>query len=52
MSQKSTVWYKRVWKAIRLQVRWLTPGIGVKRWIGLILAGITLLAVGFCNPNP
>ncbi len=25
---------------------WLTPGLGVKRWLGLVLAGITLLGVG------
>jgi uncharacterized cofD-like protein len=27
-------------------IRWLVPGIGVKRWFALILAGITLLGVG------
>ena len=26
--------------------RWLVPGIGIKRWLILILAGITLLALG------
>jgi len=26
--------------------RWLVPGLGIKRWMLLILAGITLLAVG------
>lgn len=26
--------------------RWLVPGLGVKRWMLLILAGVTLLAVG------
>ncbi|TAK11261.1 MAG: YvcK family protein [Anaerolineae bacterium] len=36
----------------RLQVawaellRWLTPGLGVKRWLFLLLAGITFIAVG------
>ena len=25
---------------------WLTPGIGVKRWLALVLAGITFLGVG------
>lgn len=28
-------------------LRWLTPGLGVKRWLGLVLAGTTLLGVGF-----
>lgn len=27
-------------------LRWLVPGLGVKRWFGILLAGITLLAVG------
>ena len=27
-------------------VRWLVPGLGVKRWMLIILAGITMLAVG------
>src|SRR5512141_3250758 len=26
--------------------RWFTPGIGVKRWLGLLLAGITLIGLG------
>ena len=26
--------------------RWLVPGLGVKRWVGLVLAGITLLGLG------
>jgi uncharacterized cofD-like protein len=28
-------------------MRWLTPGIGVKRWVVVILAGTTLLGIGF-----
>jgi len=31
---------------IRDALRWLTPGLGVKRWFGLILLGLTLLALG------
>lgn len=27
-------------------MRWLIPGLGVKRWFGLILFGLTLLSVG------
>ena len=30
-----------------LKLRWLVPGIGVKRWVVVILAGTTLLGVGF-----
>lgn len=31
---------------LRQLLRWLAPGLGVKRWLGLVLAGITLLSVG------
>ena len=31
---------------LRQLLRWLKPGIGVKRWFAFILAGITLLGVG------
>ena len=27
-------------------LRWLVPGLGVKRWVGLVLSGITLLGLG------
>ena len=28
-------------------LQWLTPGIGVKRWLALLFAGVTLLGLGF-----
>lgn len=31
---------------IRLLIKWLTPGIGVKRWLLVLFAGIFLLAIG------
>ncbi|MCF6278213.1 MAG: YvcK family protein, partial [Anaerolineales bacterium] len=31
---------------MRQFLRWLAPGLGVKRWLALILAGVTLLGVG------
>ena len=36
----------RIWKEIRAFLRWFVPGLGVKRWFLLILAGITLLGLG------
>jgi len=33
-------------KNFRQLLRWLAPGLGVKRWLGLVFAGITLLAIG------
>jgi uncharacterized cofD-like protein len=31
---------------LRRLLRWFLPGLGVKRWLGWVLAGITLLGVG------
>lgn len=37
---------QRLGKRIKREIRWLTPGIGVKRWLALILAGTTFLGIG------
>ena len=34
-------------KRIRAALKWLTPGMGVKRWILLLACGIALLTLGF-----
>jgi len=39
-------WYKRVGGGLRQSLRWLVPGLGVKRWFLLVLLGTTLLGVG------
>jgi uncharacterized cofD-like protein len=31
---------------LRSQLRWLVPGMGVKRWVGLLLIGTTLISLG------
>ena len=38
----------RFWQRLRADAnwKWLTPGIGVKRWIALFMLGITLVALG------
>jgi uncharacterized cofD-like protein len=46
MQPGSRHWFIHGWQRLRQEVRWLTPGLGVKRWFLLILAGITLLGVG------
>lgn len=38
--------FRRVRQAARGLLRWLTPGLGIKRWIGLMLAGATLGGIG------
>jgi uncharacterized cofD-like protein len=39
-------WWQRLGGNLKHSLRWLTPGLGVKRWLLLILFGITLLGVG------
>ena len=46
MTPKEQSWLQRLGRNIRRELRWFTPGIGVKRWISLILAGTTLIGVG------
>lgn len=35
------------WKFVRNIPRWLRPGLGVKRWLALVMVGTTLLGLGF-----
>ncbi len=35
-----------MWQSLRKEVRWLKPGMGVKRWLLVILLGTTLVGVG------
>ena len=39
-------WTRRLSSTLMQILRWLTPGLGVKRWVIPILLGLTLLAVG------
>jgi uncharacterized cofD-like protein len=36
-----------IWKTTRKLLRWFRPGLGIKRWLTLILIGVTLLGLGF-----
>jgi len=40
-------WLKDFGRRLKSELRWLIPGIGVKRWVLIILIGVTLLALGF-----
>jgi len=40
-------WPSALWRRFNKSVRWLRPGLGVKRWLGIVFAGTTFLAVGF-----
>ncbi|OGO65073.1 MAG: hypothetical protein A2029_04790 [Chloroflexi bacterium RBG_19FT_COMBO_47_9] len=46
MGMKKTGNPKKGWERLSNPLRWLVPGLGVKRWIVLILLGTTLLGVG------
>jgi uncharacterized cofD-like protein len=46
MRPKPLTWHQRLISLIRLEIRWLTPGLGVKRWIIIFLAGATLIGIG------
>jgi hypothetical protein len=39
--------FSRIGHRINRALRWLTPGLGVKRWLGVILLGTTLIGLGF-----
>ena len=44
---RTSSWRARAAENLRQFLRWFKPGLGVKRWLALILLGITLLGVGF-----
>jgi len=46
MEKKSPTWYRMLLENMRRSLQWLVPGLGVKRWFILILAGTTLIGVG------
>ena len=46
MKQSDLPWYRQIWDALLRSLLWLVPGLGVKRWLLLILAGTTLIGVG------
>ncbi len=37
---------RSILSVLRSQLRWLVPGMGVKRWLGLLLLGATLIGLG------
>ena len=39
--------FQRFFQSIVLKLRWLVPGIGIKRWVLVILLGTTMLGIGF-----
>ena len=46
LRRKKQPWYRRLLGFFSASIRWLQPGLGVKRWIAVILLGTTLIGVG------
>ncbi len=46
MKKNNEIWHRRLIKFVSGSLRWLIPGLGVKRWLGLVLLGTTLIGVG------
>ena len=46
MSRKNTYFKDRLKNILSQIRRWLTPGIGIKRWLVVVLLGTTLIALG------
>lgn len=38
--------FNRLWSVLREFPRWLRPGLGIKRWLLLMMGGVTLLGLG------
>lgn len=47
MNPKVILLVRQFWQRLRQFLRWLTPGLGVKRWLAVMLIGITLVGLGF-----
>jgi uncharacterized cofD-like protein len=46
MQEQEKSWIARFWENLRRELQWFRPGLGYKRWLILVLLGITLLGVG------
>lgn len=47
MRSRKPIQYENISKRVRRKIGWLTPGLGVKRWLLVILVGTTLVGLGF-----
>jgi uncharacterized cofD-like protein len=47
MNPKIRIFLSQKLRDLRRNLRWFTPGLGVKRWVGVILAGTTFIGIGF-----
>jgi uncharacterized cofD-like protein len=47
MQKTSSNWFSRIAQQFVRELRWLAPGLGVKRWMLVILTGSMLIGLGF-----
>lgn len=47
MRSRNPIEYRYLLQRVRQEIGWLTPGLGVKRWVFLILVGTTFIGLGF-----
>ncbi len=47
MRKASSSWITRIGQILAGYLRWLAPGLGVKRWLIVILVGATMIGLGF-----
>jgi uncharacterized cofD-like protein len=46
MSVKREIWHRRMRSGISKSWRWFVPGLGIKRWILVVLFGTTMIGLG------
>ena len=46
MKKTKEIWSQRLVGYVRQSSQWLIPGMGVKRWLIIVLIGTTLIGVG------
>lgn len=46
MKERKENFFSRIWAAIRRELQWFRPGLGIKRWLILVFIGTTLLSIG------
>jgi uncharacterized cofD-like protein len=46
MSAKREIWHRRLRSGISRSWRWFVPGLGIKRWILVVLFGTTMIGLG------
>ncbi|NLF50230.1 MAG: YvcK family protein [Leptolinea sp.] len=47
MQKATSSWTDRIGQIFTRNLRWLAPGLGVKRWLLVILGGATMIGLGF-----